>query len=359
MQEPSLRTPAIFSILRLCETARDNFTPHLEELISLVGQCDAVGLTHGDTSRLLRATAEVVAHQHPENMGAAFAALVLPIDNKLKADVGAGDSPIPALERLGEVFKWTNIPTKLTDGLGEHPLFGVCGDIFETLKAVMEHFASNKSVVEEANRSVKHMLRTLDEHALPMANAILHLTVKLFHAHHHPSCLYVTTGIVKSFGGRSEELTSIIMEAVQTLAEPTFALLGSTDDALVQHPELVDDLFRLLLQTLRIIPAAVYTAEVRCSSVPAFGALLQHSRPVVLALITFLLFSVDGSWSFCLRFSRSHLFMSHNGPVVYLARRASFPTWGCHHAFKTQNSTRNCDRVPSIVYRVPSLVLRQ
>ena len=102
-QDKVQRSGAVKSILILCENARDAFMPHLDELISLVGQCDAVGLERGDTNRLLRACAEVVAHLPADRMGAAFGALVGPIDTKLKADVGAGASPFPALERFGEV----------------------------------------------------------------------------------------------------------------------------------------------------------------------------------------------------------------------------------------------------------------
>ena len=102
-QEKAQRAGAVKSILILCENARSAFTPHLDELISLVGQCDEVGLDRGDTNRLLRACAEVIAHLPAERMGAAFGALVGPIDAKLKADVGAGSSPFPALERFGEV----------------------------------------------------------------------------------------------------------------------------------------------------------------------------------------------------------------------------------------------------------------
>mmetsp|Transcript_24905 Transcript_24905/g.64871 ORF Transcript_24905/g.64871 Transcript_24905/m.64871 type:complete len:944 (-) Transcript_24905:110-2941(-) len=259
LQQDPLRVAGIRSLLELCDIGRSTMAPHLEELITLVREGDDLGFSASQTLKMIRASTEVIAHC-PDEMVPAFAALVEPIDERLKADVEGGESPFSALQRVAEVCRWINVPAPLLKDVETHPLTDAFGEVLSTLEMVMRHYGDNKQVVEEANKCIKFILRALDDYAQPFVDAILDLVVSLFQEHYHPSCLYVVTGVVKTFGA-SEEFAPAILEVFYTLIEPTFGVLSASDDALINHPDLVDDLFRLLLATLKMMPEALYQPE--------------------------------------------------------------------------------------------------
>lgn len=100
------------------------------------------------------------------------------------------------------------------------------------------------------------------------------IKVRLYSAHHHSCFLYLASILVDVYGGEPDCMAGLL-SMLEALLPPAFALLQEPLVGFCNHPDTVDDLFRLLARFLQRCPspflrspalAAVFDCAIRAAT---------------------------------------------------------------------------------------------
>lgn len=96
------------------------------------------------------------------------------------------------------------------------------------------------------------MLRCVSQQAREILESLVHQIIAIYCAHKHSCFLYMGSILVDEY---ATDMNCIhgLLDMLQTFIEPTFALLKE-DDGLRNHPDTVDDFFRLCARFLQRAP---------------------------------------------------------------------------------------------------------
>lgn len=106
--------------------------------------------------------------------------------------------------------------------------------------------------MERACRCVRYMIRCVGKQATPILEPLVKHMVHLYGLYHHPCFLYLGSILVDEFA-KNAACTQGLVDMLQAFIQPTFQLLEQ-ENGLRNHPDTVDDFFRLCARYLQRSP---------------------------------------------------------------------------------------------------------
>ena len=145
----------------------------------------------------------------------------------------------------------------------------ITNDLWPVINATLTlHISESSRVTERTCRALRFVIRCLRPHWLvqPIATTI----VTLYQGYpRHSSFLYLASILVDEFAGTSDiesitprdrdELTNGLINMLNAFCLPTFQLLTAPNVQLRNHPETIDDFFRLCTRFLQKTPEKFLT----------------------------------------------------------------------------------------------------
>ncbi|KAM4747695.1 transportin-3 isoform 1-T1 [Rhinophrynus dorsalis] len=269
--EPSLASPSAKAIQNICSVCRDHMAQHFNGLLEIARSLDSFSLPPEAAVGLLKGTALVLARLPLEKISECLSELCSVQVSSLKKllsqerNNGISSDPTLFLDRLAVIFRHTN---PIVENGQTHPCQKVIQEIpgFSILQiwpvmseTLNKHRADNR-IVERCCRCLRFAVRCVGKGSAALLQPLVTQMVGVYQVHQHSCFLYLGSILVDEYG-MEEGCQQGLLDMLQALCVPTFQLLEQ-QNGLRNHPDTVDDLFRLFTRFVQRCPIILLRSQV-------------------------------------------------------------------------------------------------
>lgn len=267
LQQQGIASAAATSLQNICGTCNEHMAKHMPVLIQLLHRVDTFAITNNAVIGILKGVAAVVSCMPYAELTAALREVCLlqvkPLCQLMEGDTivirGTKSDPVMWLDRLAAVFRNLNVkPTEQG-----HPCRDVVTEVWPVLSSTFNKYQSDLRIMEKCGRCVRFTLRCLKLYARHILEPLVQQLVVLYRLHKHSCFLYLGSVLVDEYASE-EDCIQGLLGMLQSFIEPTILLIQE-ENGLRNHPDTVDDFFRLCARFLQKSPVAL----IECSSLPS------------------------------------------------------------------------------------------
>uniref|UniRef100_A0A6P7FJC4 Transportin-3 isoform X1 n=1 Tax=Diabrotica virgifera virgifera TaxID=50390 RepID=A0A6P7FJC4_DIAVI len=290
LPQPGVGAAAAVALQNICASCNDHMPRHVPILLQLLHQADSFAITNTATLGLLRGVASIIGRMPHEELTTALRELcsmqLNPICQIIEQDVhpvkGAQTDPVMWLDRLSAVLRYVNvhipeepncrgaaaqvkrrprrsIQVGFNSGV-ENPCKPVILEVWPVLSRTFDKFQSDIRIMERCCRAVRFMLRCVAQEVRELLESLVGQIVRIYTLYQHSCFLYVGSILVDEYA-IDPICVPGLLDMLQAFLEPTFHVLQE-ENGLKNHPDTVDDFFRLCARFMQRAPLAF----LKCSS---------------------------------------------------------------------------------------------
>ncbi|CAG9853754.1 unnamed protein product [Phyllotreta striolata] len=254
-------TAAASALQNVCTCCGAHMGRHVPILLQLLQQSDSFGVGNAAVVGLLKGVASVVscgmgsgaetASAVRELCSMQLSPLCSLIENDVRPVKGTLTDPVLWLDRLSSVLRYVNV--NIVEG-EIHPCKPVIMEMWPILSRAFDAYHSDVRIMERCCRSVRFMLRCVARQLQDLLPSLVGQIVNIYCLYGHSCCLYVGSILVDEYAG---DVTCVrgLLDMLNAFLEPTFRLLQE-ENGLKNHPDTVDDFFRLCARFVQRAPKA-------------------------------------------------------------------------------------------------------
>uniref|UniRef100_A0A1E1XKR9 Transportin-3 n=1 Tax=Amblyomma sculptum TaxID=1581419 RepID=A0A1E1XKR9_AMBSC len=257
LQTQSLASMAASSLQNVCATCRTQMVGHFPALLHIVSAVDTLSVSTSAALGLLKGAVLVLAKMSPEQVTDGMRQLCRLQTERLTRVMNAEDTsaegsryePIIYLDRLAVIFRNTNVNIPLGQ---PHPCQPVVEEVWPVLSQACHRYQADVKVTEQCCRCIRFAVRCIGRHSHSLLQPLVTQMVQLYQVHQHSCFLYLGSILVDEYGSEPGCVQGLI-DMLQAFCGPAFRQLANAD-ALRNHPDTVDDLFRLCTRFIQRMP---------------------------------------------------------------------------------------------------------
>ncbi|XP_058793421.1 transportin-3 isoform X2 [Phymastichus coffea] len=172
------------------------------------------------------------------------------IEERVPIQRGSKADPVMWLDRLSSIFMYTS--PQVNDMNDTHPCTAAANEMWPVISSAYALYQEDARIMERCCRCLKFIVRRLEKYSAHLLEPLVKQIIELYAAHKHSCFLYLGSILVDVFG-TDMEYVSGLLGMLEAFIGPAFSILQETD-GLKNHPDTVDDLFRLCSRFLRTTP---------------------------------------------------------------------------------------------------------
>lgn len=273
LQEPVLASMAATSLQNICSACRKQMSSHFDVLLQIVKAMDQFSISSDAALGLLKGTCAILSLLPPPHVtdgirqlcAVQTAALSQVLDNLENTNDRVKTDPTAWLDRLAAIFRHTS-PTVSSNEA--HPCQPVVEEVWPVLSRACSQYQDDTRIVERCCRCIRFMVRCVGRHSAALLEPLVTQMVTIYQQHQHSCFLYLGSILVDEYG---MEIGCVqgLLDMLQAFCGPTFLLLENAN-GLRNHPDTVDDLFRLCTRFLQrasvpFLKSPVLESLIQCS----------------------------------------------------------------------------------------------
>jgi len=258
IRNPVLSVAASNSLEAMCTTCRERLTPHFSTLLQVVEALVTLPIPSELAVKVVKGVTKVSSRLPPDQITNAVHQLckihvdeltrISQADVDVRALKGQCD-PVYWLDRLASIFR--NMNVSVPNGQ-PHPCQSVVTYVWPVLSMTFDKFQKDRRVMERTCRCLRFALRLIGKQSAPLLQPLVAQMVQLYSVHHHSCFLYLASILVDEYGSERDCISGL-MYMLEALLPHAFKLLR--EQGFQNHPDTVDDLFRLFTRFLQRCPA--------------------------------------------------------------------------------------------------------
>uniref|UniRef100_A0A8C1HUF8 Transportin 3 n=1 Tax=Cyprinus carpio carpio TaxID=630221 RepID=A0A8C1HUF8_CYPCA len=227
--------------------------------IELVGEMSEVI----DRNPCMLGTALVLARLPLEKIAECLndlcAVQVMALRKLLAQDSSSGKSSDPTvwLDRLAVIFRHTN---PIVENGQTHPCQTVIQEIWPVMSETLNAHQNDNRIVERCCRCLRFAVRCVGKGSACLLQPLVTQMVSVYQVYPHSCFLYLGSILVDEYG-MEEGCRQGLLDMLQALCMPTFQLLEQPN-GLRNHPDTVDDLFRLATRFVQRSPVTLLNSSI-------------------------------------------------------------------------------------------------
>ncbi|XP_013416764.1 transportin-3 [Lingula anatina] len=261
---PSLASVSASALLYICEQCKQRMTDHFAGLMQIIQAIDsfnldndaAVGLLKGVSLILAKLPHEKITEGLKEMCILQITPLQKILDDSAK-DTGSKADPTVWLDRLAAIFRHTN-PTVINGQL--HPCQPVVQEVWPVLSRACHHYQADVKIVERCCRCIRFAIRCVGKGSAALLTPLVTQMVEMYSLHQHSCFLYLGSILVDEYG-EEEGCQQGLLDMVKAFMGPAFKQLEEPN-GFRNHPDTVDDWFRLCLRFIQRAPQVILQSPV-------------------------------------------------------------------------------------------------
>uniref|UniRef100_A0A671QQ94 Transportin-3-like n=1 Tax=Sinocyclocheilus anshuiensis TaxID=1608454 RepID=A0A671QQ94_9TELE len=252
LREKPLASVAAKAIHNICSVCRDHMAQHFQGLLNIARSLDSFALSTDAAVGLLKGTALVLARLPLEKIAECLndlcAVQVMALRKLLAQDSSSGklSDPTVWLDRLAVIFRHTN---PIVENGQTHPCQKVIQEIWPVLSETLNAHQNDNRIVERCCRCLRFAVRCVGKGSASLLQPLVTQMVSVYQVYPHSCFLYLGSILVDEYG-MEEGCRQGLLDMLQALCMPTFQLLEQPN-GLRNHPDTVDDLFRLVTSIIK------------------------------------------------------------------------------------------------------------
>ncbi|XP_044131831.1 transportin-3 isoform X1 [Bufo gargarizans] len=269
--QPALASPSAKAIQNICSVCRDHMAQHFSGLLGIAKSLDSFTLPPEASVGLLKGTALVLTRLPLDKISECLSELcsvqVESLKKLLSQDPNNGISSDPTLflDRLAVIFRHTsptveNGQTHPCQKVIQEPLFLIYAQIWPVMSETLNKHRADNRIVERCCRCLRFAVRCVGKGSAALLQPLVTQMVNVYQMHQHSCFLYLGSILVDEYG-MEEGCQQGLLDMLQALCVPTFQLLEHPN-GLRNHPDTVDDLFRLLTRFIQRCPIILLRSQV-------------------------------------------------------------------------------------------------
>lgn len=257
LQQPALATIAASSLQNICSTCKKQMIPHFGVLLQILQAIDTFSISNEAAVGLLKGTALILGQMSLDRITGGLRELcqtqLTPLNQLLKEDqsIKEGTKTDPAiwLDRLAAIFRHTT-PSVINGQ--QHPCQPVVEEVWPLLSEACNKYQSDIRIIERCCRCIRFAVRCVGKQSAALLQPLVTQMVQLYQEHQHSCFLYLGSILVDEYGSEPGCIEGLL-EMLKAFCAPTFRILNAPN-GLRNHPDTVDDLFRLCTRFLQRAP---------------------------------------------------------------------------------------------------------
>ncbi|XP_023652672.1 transportin-3-like [Paramormyrops kingsleyae] len=263
LREKALSSVSAKAIHNMCSACRDLMIQHFQTLLDIAHALDSFFLSSEAAVGLLKGTAFVLARLPLEKIAKCMSDLcslqVMVLKKLLAQQTSNGKSADPTvwLDRLAVIFRHTN---PIVENGQTHPCQKVIQEIWPVLSETLNKYQADNRVVERCCRCLRFAVRCVGKGSASLLQPLVTQMVGVYQQYPHSCFLYLGSILVDEYG-MEDGCRQGLLDMLQALCVPTFQLLEQPN-GLRNHPDTVDDLFRLVTRFIQRSPVTLMNSLV-------------------------------------------------------------------------------------------------
>ncbi|KAA0720943.1 Transportin-3 Importin-12 [Triplophysa tibetana] len=263
LREKPLASVAAKAIHNICSVCRDHMAQHFQGLLDIARSLDSFALSTEAAVGLLKGTALVLARLPLERIAECLndlcAVQVMALKKLLAQDSGSGklSDPTVWLDRLAVIFRHTN---PIVENGQTHPCQKVIQEIWPVMSETLNAHRGDNRIVERCCRCLRFAVRCVGKGSASLLQPLVTQMVGVYQVYPHSCFLYLGSILVDEYG-MEEGCRQGLLDMLQALCMPTFQLLEQPN-GLRNHPDTVDDLFRLATRFVQRSPVTLLGSSI-------------------------------------------------------------------------------------------------
>uniref|UniRef100_A0A3Q1B408 Transportin-3 n=1 Tax=Amphiprion ocellaris TaxID=80972 RepID=A0A3Q1B408_AMPOC len=263
LREKPLASAAAKAIHNICSVCRDHMAQHFQGLLDIARSLDSFALSTEAAVGLLKGTALVLARLPLEKIAECLSDLcavqVMALKKLLAEESRNGKSADPTvwLDRLAVIFRHTN---PIVENGQTHPCQKVIQEIWPVLSETLNTHQADNRIVERCCRCLRFAVRCVGKGSASLLQPLVTQMVSVYQVYPHSCFLYLGSILVDEYG-MEEGCRQGLLDMLQALCMPTFQLLEQPN-GLRNHPDTVDDLFRLATRFVQRSPVTLLSSSI-------------------------------------------------------------------------------------------------
>ncbi|KAM4570059.1 transportin-3 isoform 1-T1 [Odontesthes bonariensis] len=292
LREKPLASAAAKAIHNICSVCRDHMAQHFQGLLDIARALDSFALSTEAAVGLLKGTALVLARLPLEKISeclsdlCAVQVLALKkvsvcfcVNSCCRVSVmfqgktftlnslfqllteesinGKSADPTVWLDRLAVIFRHTN---PIVENGQTHPCQKVIQEIWPVLSETLNTHQADNRIVERCCRCLRFAVRCVGKGSASLLQPLVTQMVSVYQVYPHSCFLYLGSILVDEYG-MEEGCRQGLLDMLQALCMPTFQLLEQPN-GLRNHPDTVDDLFRLATRFVQRSPITLLSSSI-------------------------------------------------------------------------------------------------
>lgn len=265
LQDPKLSSEAATALQNISSMCKRHMVPHFEGLTQILKSLDTFALKPNAANGLLKGVVTILSimphEQIHSNMLAICWLQVAPLKAILDqqqlngqaknpaAGKNTSSDPVLYLDRISVIFRFV---TPTVPSGAAHPCLAVVQELWPVLSRAFEQLSDNVRVMERCCRTVRFAVRCVGTQSAPLLESLVKQMVVIYSAHPHSCFLYLGSILVDEFS-HLPGCVSGLLSMLQAFLPATFAILQK-ENGLKNHPDTVDDFFRLNARFIQRCP---------------------------------------------------------------------------------------------------------
>jgi len=259
LQDHEQRCASAIAFEHLCVDCCSKMASNFPVVLQVVNAIDQLGLPSDKANRILRGAAHVLSRLPYDEIKDGLTQLLIPQVTKLNQILQAAQDgskkprghldPVLSIDRLSTVFRYT--APRVEEGK-THPCQTVIEELWPLLSGITNKFKADERIMERVCRCLRFAIRCVGDGFRNLLQPFVEQIITTYYEHQHSCFLYLGSVLVDEYGD-IPNCSQGLIEMLKAFLGPTFTLL-SVENGLVNHPDTVDDFFRLCIRLLQKCP---------------------------------------------------------------------------------------------------------
>ncbi|XP_076655817.1 transportin 3 [Halictus rubicundus] len=258
LSQKGLGSAACGALLSICTACPLHMASHFPGLLQIARSLDSFAISNDAAIGLLKGVAIIMSSLPRDEITQAMKELcwfqARPLceimERRMPIEIGTKTDPLIWLDRLAAIFRHTDL--RIDDPNEPHPCQSAVTEMWPILSNVCTTYQQDAKVMERCCRCLRFAVRCVGKHSAHLLEPLVKQIVQLYSAHQHSCFLYLGSILVDEYA-IDPECVSGLLAMLEAFIGPTFNLLQQ-QDGLKNHPDTVDDLFRLCARFLQRAP---------------------------------------------------------------------------------------------------------
>lgn len=288
IQDSKLSSISATAIESICVSCYSQMAKYFDMLAQVVVAADSLSISHDSYIGLLKGVCKVLEGISSDKLSEGLRSIcgihVASLKQILSAPVNSYPDPTLWLDRLAATFRYIN--PKVDNGT-VHPALAVVEEVWPILSRICDKYRADLKIIERCCRCIRFAIRCLGKSAINLLSPLVQQMVIVYGTNPHSCFLYLGSILVDEYGEEAGCVPGLV-SMTMAFCGPAFQLL-SQEKGMIEHPDTIDDLFRLCSRCLQKFPVPFLKCEVAIPAIhcAVVASTLEH-RDANLSVMKFL-----------------------------------------------------------------------